>query len=638
MEFYNDDLIEKKIAWNIDGKSGEYAITKVNAMLDDASWSHIIKYKNSVAKRFFALESSQLENKKVNLGNNLYISIKRDGEFQGLIYDESRTIKSYFVNPNGRIRFGLPVNADFEEIMKKNGIKSALFVGELWYYDPDGKRTRIQDFIRASRTPDGDQDLNQLVFDAFDVIFIDGDYFMGKPFDERFDAISMIFPPSPSSMHEANQSRISVVFTIVNAKNEDIWKYYLEWVQDKEASVSGNGAEGLVVRTAKTNKDFKIKPVFDIDCVIIGYLPNLEDPTILSTLIVALMTDDGQFQYLSKVGGGFSSDDRSEMLKILQEENGVDAGDVIITSTDGRKFHLVEPKHVIKIDYIEILFEDSRGEAKRRLLLDYNADTKAWKRIHMMPFVSLRSPRYIKEGDQLFRDDKKITSYDVGMNQITRFFNLEYSASEVVDLPKSEILFRAVMTRFGKKYGFKKKDLLALNEASLLQIRDDILALNKDGNALAIYTDPDKYLAWINEIIKNKTWGVGNFEPEIRKNYLTKLIAWKTNKNEVDQSYPTFVIYFLDFVGSKDLNIVRTKPFQPEVKCCSNFLQFVGLLTEYIVNKMGYNTERLIGWILKDLKNFIIFPKLPSTSEIGKKTADIQAQFERAVNLLIHGA
>src|SRR5216110_1605327 len=83
--------------------------------------------------------------------------------------------------------------------------------------------------------------------------------------------------------------------------------------------VIGEGAEGLVVRHDRAGW-FKIKSRHNLDVAIIGFSEGTDNRKgLLHDLLVAVMRDDGTFHELGRVGGGFTDDDRKEMVKMLRK-------------------------------------------------------------------------------------------------------------------------------------------------------------------------------------------------------------------------------------------------------------------------------------------------------------------------------
>jgi len=542
----------KSFAWNWKSRTGTYYCSDTNAVTDQKVLGYTNDYKSKIAKRFINIPWTDLQNKKINLGNEIFTSVKRDGEFTMFVFREGQP--SYFVNPNGRARWGLPVNLELEELLRSKQVKALCVVGELWFFDNTGKRTFVHDFLRASRTPESDADITHLVFDVFDIVELDNTPMLDKNFKERFDSLKRIFPMS-ELIHKESDPLGNLIHTKI-VDTSALWPIYQSWVGNKTAEADDEaeidakvgGQEGMVLRTGISGKNFKVKPFYSIDAVIIGYLPNLEDDTILSTLLVALIRDDGNYQVLGKVGGGFTDLDRVKVREILKKEE-IDEGDVIVVSGDGRKYKMVDPKHIIKIYYQELIQEESDGSQPKKLIL--KKEDGRWKRLSYVPFVSMRSARYVKQGDDLFREDKGIPSdVSVGMNQITRLFPVEVASSieQMAALPKSEILFTLVKGTNDKRLpkSIAKAKVSEFSEKAMREILND---LHDNQNN---YGDPAKLKGWIDGFMKAKTFGDRDHIPGM-KFQVVKLYLIATNKTKADKNYPTYVVVFVDYAYSNDL-------------------------------------------------------------------------------------
>ena len=64
---------------------------------------------------------------------------------------------------------------------------------------------------------------------------------------------------------------------------------------------------------------FKIKPSFSIDAVIIGYTIRSEDATQVRSIALALMNEDGTYQFIGSCGNIGSDKDRKALMKTLKK-------------------------------------------------------------------------------------------------------------------------------------------------------------------------------------------------------------------------------------------------------------------------------------------------------------------------------
>jgi hypothetical protein len=249
-----------------------------------------------------------------------------------------------------------------------------------------------------------------------------------------------------------------------------------------------------------------VKPRFDIDVVIIGFAETLQEDKIegedaISSLLVAVLREDGSYQEMSHVGGGFTQEQRVEFYTLLK--NDIVESDYKASTTDGRAYHFVRPKYVIQIIYSDILTEGASGLPIHKMNLKF--ENNRWTTLRTTPFVALVSPSY-----ELLRSEVDISLYpslefanikmptcgDVNINQITNIVEVESpdTIEAIPPLPKITMLLRVV---------FKVK------------------------------------------------WG----GVESAK----KILLWATNKHEIDPSYPNYVVY------SADYSFTRSEPLQQEI-------------------------------------------------------------------------
>lgn len=259
-------------------------------------------YKKNVCQRLIPWRFEKIP--KIR-GEELYASVKVDGEYNIFYYNEA-TEDSFFSNsPTHRIYTGLPVNEDLNSIMKNNKIKSIILGGELCATTTDpidfNARLRVCDLIHYCRNPQSKEDLERIGFKVFDLIELNGQNWLIKPFKERFDKLKSLFSES---------GRASLVVSKIIQGTKELQEYYEEYVVK-------TGHEGIVVRTEGAG--YKIKPVHTIDVAIIGISAGrpgtrLSKDQVASTL-VALRKPNGMYHILTRVGGGLTDDQRRELWK-----------------------------------------------------------------------------------------------------------------------------------------------------------------------------------------------------------------------------------------------------------------------------------------------------------------------------------
>jgi len=478
------------------------AIKKIKNTTDD--------YKLKVLKRLIPLNPEYLDQehpKFQKLSNDLVVTIKRDGGYYTFYYDKRSKPESIFTNsPGGRAIYNLPVgkelNNNIDEIntklidklksqLKRIGkeevfqdeeeIVSIVLAGELFANIKNkGDRPRVFDLIKHLRNPDSLEDLEKIHYDIFDIISINKVEMTNLPYELRIRLIDNLFPREDDDAPKAK-----VIKYKKDVKAEQLQEIFKEWVIEDHH-------EGLVIRN-KYNLSFKVKPQFDVDAVIIGFSELLAEKRIggeegISSLLVAVMRDDGTYQELAHVGGGFNEEQRVDFYKLLIDD--VVESSYRATKRDGRAYHFVKPKYVVQIIYTDIIEETASGRTIYHMALKYENDK--WESIQSLPFISIISPRFELLRSEVdlehypsleFANVKKPVNYEVNISQITSLVPIEIPKTlEAKTLPNITMIFELVFE--GKWSG----------------------------------------------VLSAK-----------------KILFWATNKHDIDPMYPKYVVYFADY-------------------------------------------------------------------------------------------
>lgn len=419
--------IKKK---DIENSFGSYIRGKPETVPYPDIVSSVDLYRKHVTQRFITRREADIPNL---VGKKFIVSIKVDGAFSGYYYNQDTEDSFFFNLPAHRIFIGLPVARDLEALLKKHRIKKALLVGELHasLTDPldfEGRST-IHDLMKIRRNPQSDDDLERIGFKLFDLLQFNNNDWMQNDFPTRFQKMLEIFP---------EQGRLSIVSTKVFTNVYDIQEFY-------RTSVIEQGQEGIIVRVGSMG--YKIKPIHIIDVAIIGIASGRDDTEItkdqVATCLVALRYPDGTYQVLSRVGGGLSDKERTQLWS---EATIVNSKGFVYPTNDGRVYSMVKPQIVGQIEYFDII-TDHDGEPIMEPSLKYNLKTKIWEMVRMMPFVRLLSPHFV-EGYP-FREDKSAESIeDVRIRQVLDIIELS-RINRVIKLKQesSEILIRKVYQR-----------------------------------------------------------------------------------------------------------------------------------------------------------------------------------------------
>ncbi len=363
-----------------------------------------------------------------------FISRKIDGEFTCLVYKNG---EAFTVNPGGTVRMGAEFHKRASKHLKKAGVKSALIGGELYVNRPDGKRAWVHDVVRVARKPEDQDAVDSLGFGIFNIYDLDG-IDLSMHYADAIQKVQDIF---------GEDGLVHSVETIVGDEKE-IFKKFAEWVDNENA-------EGVVVRSDSAGI-FKIKPRHSLDLAVVGFTEGIDDRAdMLHSMLLAVIRSDGSFQIISRVGGGFSDDQRIEILKLLQPQ--VVESEYAEVNSDRVAYQMIKPGLVIEISCLDIISRTSHGSTIDRMIIEWDESKNIWEGIRRLPLCSIISPQFLR-----IRDDKAANADDVKMSQlsdITEIPDLERVADDLI-LPTSTIIERIVATKTLKEATMVRKLLL----------------------------------------------------------------------------------------------------------------------------------------------------------------------------------
>jgi hypothetical protein len=351
-----------------------------------------------------------------------HVSRKVDGEFTVLIL---RGGLAFTLNPGGTVRVGLPFLDEAASLLSKSGVNDVLIAGELYVYKEFG-RTRVHDVSTTARGPKSEDDLKLLRFAVFDIISLNNKNVV-QPFTESWKTISKWF---------GKGERIHPVEAKSAKDAGEIGRIFEEWVEKE-------GAEGLVVRS-DTAGIFKIKPRHSIDVAVLGFTESQADRQgMLHDLLMGVQRDDGTLQVLGRVGGGFTEDQRREMLSDLKDM--VVESEYAEVNSDHVAYQMVQPDWVAEVSCLDLISQTTRGGSVDRMVLDFkNNGSKQYHVVTKLPLATVISPQFVRR-----RDDKKVRPQDVGLRQVTGIVEVPLADRDArqLTLPLSEILRREVYTK-----------------------------------------------------------------------------------------------------------------------------------------------------------------------------------------------
>lgn len=399
-------------------KLGNYAVAGASSLADPALLPRVQEYRRRTGSLMRSLARDDIREKTPSA--EYHVSRKIDGEFTVLVYQDGEV---FTVNPGGAVRMGLPWEAEAAEMLSKAGVKQAQIAGEL-YVQCDDRRSRVHDVTSIARQPETPEDLERLRFAAFDIMSLDDEPL--ESFVHTWQEIERIFGGG-TLVHPVEAKFVSGV--------DDVEKLFEQWV-DKE------GAEGIVVRSDSAGM-YKIKPKHTLDVVVIGFAESEgEREGLLHDLLLGVMRDDGTAQVLCRVGGGFNTEQRREMLCDLKDM--AVESEFAEVNSDSVAYQMVRPEWVIEISCLDLIAENTRGGPINKMVLDFDGEYRV---VRPLPLATVISPQFIRR-----REDKQPRPEDTGLDQVTRIVEVPFAdrSARQMSLPPCEVLRREVYTKEAK--------------------------------------------------------------------------------------------------------------------------------------------------------------------------------------------
>ncbi|MDR3237153.1 MAG: hypothetical protein LBT84_01485 [Spirochaetia bacterium] len=378
--------------------------------VDAETLSVAANYKKDVAKSYISLNPEQIDSRLG--GTKFHVTRKLDGELAVIFYDGADI---FVINTGGRVRSGLPCMDAAAKMLKSAGLKSAVIPSELHV---DGKeRGRVFDVLAALADPSKHK---QLRLSPFDIVSLNGAAFKADSYEATYKRLTEIF----------TGDTLCQPVQLQNADSKaNVKEIYASWVEQE-------GAEGLVVRS-ELPLIYKIKPRYTIDTAVIGFSEGIvENRGQIRTLLIALMPEEGLYQIIGHVGGGFEDNQRKELFEKLMPMK-IESS-FIETDSNHTAFHMIRPEIVIELNINDVLFETSQGPIGNAVL---EINEGAWRRMGGVNGISVVFPVFSR-----IRDDKKVSAADVRFAQVNEigYSPLESKQEIEKDSAPSELLHREV--------------------------------------------------------------------------------------------------------------------------------------------------------------------------------------------------
>lgn len=397
-----------------------YCTGRSDALLDQSLLQRVRMRRRQLGQMTMALDRD-LARTRIPSGE-YHISRKVDGEYTCLVYNEGEV---FTINPGGTIRMGSPMHDEAKAILDQSGVSFAMLGGELYVKREDDRRPRVHDVVRVARAPESAEAVASLCLALFNIYEWD-DNERSAQYADRYDRLCELFGES---------ERVHPVETIVGEGSKAVLAQFKQWVDEE-------GAEGVVARS-DTAGVFKVKPRHTIDLAAIGFTEGLDDRSgMLHDVMLAVIRQDGSYHIVGRVGGGFSDDQRVEILKQLEQR--VVESEYAEVNSDRVAYRMIEPGLVFEISCLDIIANTSRGATIDKMVLEWNQDNSLWEGVRRLPLCSIISPQFLR-----IRDDKTADADDVRFSQLTDIVNIPSAnmVSEELKLPASSLIKRSVATK-----------------------------------------------------------------------------------------------------------------------------------------------------------------------------------------------
>jgi ATP-dependent DNA ligase len=377
-------------------------------------------YKSKQASKYIPVRGDEILTKVFDC-EKYGISTKYDGHLCFIVKDKDKT---QLLNFNGESFKRDELINEIDTLVKKEGI----IVGEI-YYNNVGERSRSFDLVKNLKVKD-----SSIQIVIFDILNYDDVLYENSLWEEKREIILKLF------------SKGKNIFPIEEIEVESRKEIKTEF----EDRVNNKNQEGLIVR-GFNGPIFKIKPKLTFDFAILGFsMGYSDDYDLLKELLFGVKIDNKEFLIIGKVSSGFTMDQRTSFLKDLNRI--IVDSNIIEPSGSKTPFTFVKPELVIELESVDII-NNTSDQKIRKSLIKFNGTS--YSKVENKPSVSLISPVF-----KGLRDDKKVETDQVGINQILRIIDLSEEKEEISNKSNSKIIKKEVFVKERKGIKMVKKFFL----------------------------------------------------------------------------------------------------------------------------------------------------------------------------------
>lgn len=372
-------------------------------------------YKRRIAGGFMLVDGAKLM-EKIS-GEDFLVTRKLDGEMQ-IVFYHTGAVEAYGSNGVENTD-SLPCFAEFGSLCRAAGLTDAIVAAELYAVLSTDGRERVHDV--KSAIAGGQYDRLRLA--PFDILSLDGEDYHSDHYKDTHARLLQLFAGALVAPVEGKAA----------VGRGEVAAIYEDWV------VNG-GAEGVVVH-CELPFVYKIKQRHSIDAVIMGYTVGEGDHTDkIRDIMVGVIAPDGHLQQFATLGNGFTEEQRTELYNTLSQMKV--RSEYVETDSRNVAFQMVRPEIVVQISVIDLVAENSKGEPKMDMLVDYNDET-GYTVVAQTPGVAAHSPVF-----ECLRPDKSCNPTDIRLSQLTDLCSFsDVKPVALTGLPASELLARRIFTK-----------------------------------------------------------------------------------------------------------------------------------------------------------------------------------------------
>ncbi len=310
-----------------------YFVARAHALNHQTLQHLAAHHREKFLKAHKYIQANIISGIQVNRG---IVSHKHDG-LSTYFYWEKGHSPFLFHMPSCGVEVGLPAAEELGKELEARGHASALLAGELIV---DQSRSHSYEVMRAVNSPENQAALSKLRFAIFDVILLDRQEKGKLGYDERVKITGRL-----------PKTKLTFPIEFQEVKSlEELNAFY-------QAQISAGG-EGIVLHELATQVPYKIKPKFNVDLAIVGYVEGTQELSGHAVSIMGALVKGNSYQLICRVGVADPAV-REPLFKELSRHR-VESS-YLETDSDSRPIAWVKPTKVMELNAEEVTWEAIGG-------------------------------------------------------------------------------------------------------------------------------------------------------------------------------------------------------------------------------------------------------------------------------------